>query len=352
MKIMLVGNWEWSQYEEAFEKGLNEAGVKVIRFEINKHVNGLISRMERRLYFPGLNMLQINLKILRGVKNESPDLVLFWRPTCIFPWLIRKIVKLGVKTISYNNDDPFGWRKQKNAPWDHGLMWYWYLRTLNEYDFNFFYRRLNCSEALEHGAKHADIMLPYFMPWRERDIDASSYDCSNFETDVVFVGHYEEDGRVNAIKKIIQVGIRLKIWGATIWENKLTASEVVSIGGVCPANGEDYVRAICSSKVALCFLSKLNRDTYTRRCFEIPACKRVLLAERTADLKSMFIEDVEACFFSTHEEMIDKINWLLSHDEIRDGIAQAGYERVWKDGHDVFSRADEFLRNLSERGRL
>ena len=66
-----------------------------------------------------------------------------------------------------------------------------------------------------------------------------------------------------------------------------------------PVFGDDYAKALCGAKVCLAFLSKLNRDSYTRRCFEIPACGNVMLAERTADLCRMFKEDEEACFFSS-----------------------------------------------------
>ena len=93
----------------------------------------------------------------------------------------------------------------------------------------------------------------------------------------------------------------------------------------------------------MCFLSKLNRDTYTRRCFEIPACGKVMLAERTDDLVQFFKEDEEACFFSTTEELVRKAQWLIDNPDIRERIAQAGLRRVWADGHDAETRANMFL---------
>ena len=68
-----------------------------------------------------------------------------------------------------------------------------------------------------------------------------------------------------------------------------------------------------------------------------------MLAERTDDLIQFFKEDEEACFFSSPEELVSKAQWLISNPVIRERIAQSGLRRVWADGHDVESRASDFL---------
>jgi len=71
-----------------------------------------------------------------------------------------------------------------------------------------------------------------------------------------------------------------------------------------------------------------------------------MLAQRNADPQSMFKEDEEACFFSSNDELIEKVHWLLANPVIRQCIAAAGLRRVWSDGHDVNSRAKYFLQAL------
>ena len=92
------------------------------------------------------------------------------------------------------------------------------------------------------------------------------------------------------------------------------------------------------------FLSKLNRDTYTRRCFEIPATKTFLLSEYSADLASIYQEGEEAEFFRDRREFIAKIIKYLADDAGRRTIAEAGYRRVHCDGHDVNTRMAEVVR--------
>jgi glycosyltransferase involved in cell wall biosynthesis len=196
---------------------------------------------------------------------------------------------------------------------------------------------------------HAQIMLPYFMPWQNRPISLSSNDTQQFSTEVVFVGHYEPDGREQSIRALVDAGIRVKLWGGHYWSRKVLGDLYPKLAPIVPAEGDDYAKALCGAKICLCFLSKLNRDTYTRRCFEIPACGRVMLAQRTDDLLNMFKEDEEACFFSSNEELVAKAKWLLANPDIRERIAQAGLRRVWADGHDVNSRARQFLEVINQR---
>jgi spore maturation protein CgeB len=49
---------------------------------------------------------------------------------------------------------------------------------------------------------------------------------------------------------------------------------------------------------------------------------------------------------SSKEELVEKALWLVNHEDEIKRIAVAGKNRVWKDGHDVKSRAAEFLSML------
>lgn len=45
-----------------------------------------------------------------------------------------------------------------------------------------------------------------------------------------------------------------------------------------------------------------------------------------------FEEDREAVYFSTHEEMMDKIRFYLANEPIREKIAAAGHQRCLRSG--------------------
>jgi spore maturation protein CgeB len=112
--------------------------------------------------------------------------------------------------------------------------------------------------------------------------------------------------------------------------------------------GENYNKALCGAKVALCFLSKLNQDTYTRRCFEIPATKTMLLSEHSDDLATLYREGVEAEFFRSGDELIAKLHRYVADEALRRSVAEAGYRRVVADGHDVISRMRQVINWVNE----
>mgnify|MGYP006117786669 CR=1 FL=1 len=48
-------------------------------------------------------------------------------------------------------------------------------------------------------------------------------------------------------------------------------------------------------------------------------------------------------YFSDKFELLEKVQWLLKHPEEIDTIAKAGYEKSYKNGDDIKSRARYFL---------
>jgi len=351
MRILIVGQWRWLQYEEAFARGLRDNGVEVTELRLAPYFSGPLGRLQYALPVAGPGAIRAGRAILAAARSARPDFVLFWRPTHVLRRTLLALRRLGIATISYNNDDPFSPGLADQRRWHRRALWRLYRKALPLFDFNFFYRRVNCEEAKANGARHADVLLPYFLPWQERPIALSEADKARFDADVVFVGHFENDGRDRDLLALSAEGLSTRVWGDETWaESALTGSGAVA-GPITTVVGEDYAKALCGGRICLCYMSKLNRDGYTRRCFEIPATGRVMLAERTAELGALFEEGAEACFFSSREELVRKARWLIDNPDERRRIAEGGRRRVWADGHDVSSRARRFIAQLGDRTR-
>ena len=82
-------------------------------------------------------------------------------------------------------------------------------------------------------------------------------------------------------------------------------------------NEEEYVKALCSGKIGLGILSKWNRNLTTSRVFDIPACGIFLLVSRNPSMQNLYREGVEAEFFSSTEELVQKARFYLEHEEKR-----------------------------------
>ena len=108
--------------------------------------------------------------------------------------------------------------------------------------------------------------------------------------------------------------------------------------------GRDYRLALGGARIGLCLLRRANRDQHAMRSFEIPACGTFMLAERTDEHLAVFREDEEAAFFSSPQELLDKVRYYLAHEEIRRRIAIAGHARVTTGGHTYRDRLREIVR--------
>ena len=62
------------------------------------------------------------------------------------------------------------------------------------------------------------------------------------------------------------------------------------------------------------------------KTFEIPACGGFMLTKRTEDQLEFFPEDIGAVYFSTEEELIEKIRYYLKNEDKRNSIAAKGLE--------------------------
>lgn len=71
-----------------------------------------------------------------------------------------------------------------------------------------------------------------------------------------------------------------------------------------------------------------------------------MIAERNEDFVGLFEEGKEAEFFSSDDELIDKVRFYLKSSDLRKRIAAAGYERCIKSGYSNHERFRSMLQML------
>lgn len=349
MKVLVAGDWHSELHEEAVSSALDTLEHQVVRFQWHQYFEagsdaaGRIRHYWKRAqnkYLFGPLVRRLNTDLIALAEAERPDIVFVYRGTHVFADTLKAIKTLLPETIlvGYNNDDPFSPRQPR---W----LWRHFLESLKYLDLTLAYRHHNIQEFRAAGAKRVELLRSWFIPERNHPIDLSPMDKSRFGADVVFIGHYENDGRLALLETLAQRGWQVRLFGPGYeWDSIIADSN--SLRHLMPVElvwGDDYNRALCGAKLAICFLSKLNRDTYTRRCFEIPASGTVLVSEHTDDLAQLFEEGEEAAFFNSHDEAVEKIEFLLQNDEVRNRMAIAGHKKVVGAGHDVISRMRQLL---------
>lgn len=355
-RILIVGDYMWPWYQEVCATALENLGCEVLRFgwfddfwrwqegRSEPFYHSLWHRIQYRLH-TGPTVWQISRRLKRQAVAVQPDIIWFYNVQLIEPNVVKSLKKALPNAIfvQYANDNPF------SAAAKPGL-WRNYLSSIPLFDVHFSYRLNNIVDYQRCGAQSIHLLRSYFIPEEDYPV-AQDVIPARFKCDVVFAGHYEDDGRVEMLEAICHAGYRLNLFGGG-WDAalpKLNAdSPLHAKYPIRPVTKADYRYAIGGAKVALCFLSTLNHDTYTRRSFQIPAMEVAMLSQYTDDLAALYRPDTEAVFFRDKQELIAKLSQLLGDNAWRQSVAKAGYAKVYAAGHDVTSRMKAWLDDLRQ----
>lgn len=355
MKILVAGDWHSELHEEAVAHALESLGHTVQRFAWHGYFSvtgrsaaARLVRLWRRAqnkYLWGGQVNRLNHDLIKLTRRTQPDAIFIYRGTHLFPETLRGLREAapGVVLIGYNNDDPF-------APGHVLGMWRHFIAGLPELDLALAYRHANLEDFRRAGARRVELLRSWYIPERNHPAELSADERERFGCDVVFIGHYEPDMRLACLEAAVNAGLHLRLYGPPYeWEPVLEKHPVLS--RLLPVRlvwGDEYNLALCGAKVALVFLSKLNRDTYTRRSFEIPATGVLMLSEYTNDLASLFRPGREALYFKSVPEFIGQLKMVMDDDGKRSNIASAGLARVQADRHHVVARMEILMNRISE----
>ncbi|MBB1399445.1 glycosyltransferase [Pseudoalteromonas sp. SG44-8] len=349
MKILIAADWHGSEiYADVFKNKFEKLGHEVICFswkEYFKHyqypqryqtdgnvLKSIYFRFQNKYIF-GPVIRRLNADFLRAVNKNKPDILFIYRGTHILPKTLKEIKKNNIVTIfGYNNDDPFSPKYPK-------YFWRHFMGGIKLYDHLFCYRKHNVDEFISAGCKSVSLLRAYYTHERNKIVSTSS---SQYSCDIIFIGHFEDDGRDQYLLELLMTDFEVKIYG-TGWEKSKLYKKLLLLNGPIEPLYADYNLALNSAKIALVFLSKLNRDTYTRRCFEIPAAGTLMLSEYTQDLDSIFQKGVDADYFNSCAELLEKVSFYLNNPDILQKVTDSGHARLLRDGHEAEDRVKEIL---------
>lgn len=335
-RIMIAGNWSVPYYEPSLAAGFERLGWEVQPFRVTEHLgSNVASRIEKKLLF-GPQILRLNRELKSAVRLHRPAILLLFKPIYFLPSTIEEIKTAGdTVLITFNNDNPY-------EDGERVTLWRHYHRLIQFCDVNCFARPSDLEFARAERVPNPNWIKFWYIDGLHRPLQRIP---EEFCSDVVFAGHYEPDGRAQAIEHLLQAGVNLRIFGSEWKRAKQYRS--VSLQQIRILHGEEYVQALAGAKIGLVFLSHRNRDQYTIRCFEIPACGTMMIAPRTPVLQSLYEEDREAVFFESREELLDKVRFYLAHDESRSRIALAGHSRCMLGKNSNHDRAAEMIEMIT-----
>lgn len=327
-------------------KAFGQAGFETHIFSISEHLRlapGLLGKIERRAHV-GKGVIKLRQELIEVADRIRPDWIHFRNPLMFDKATILAIKDRCSLMTSYCNDDPF-------SPYRVKWHWHLYLTTIPLFDAHFIYRERNVKDLIDHGARHVMHTAPVYVPWRHFPPTWNDGEYQQFRSDAAFVGHWENDNRLEAIDSLIRAGFHVVLKGG-MWDKPCKGRPAEKLTPIMHAFGEDYNKIYASATAGLCFFSKINRDELTERTFEIPAVGGLLVCERTNEVQGIFKDREEAFFFSDTEELVDIVRLVSRDGNLRGSVAHAGRARLLQGRHTVTDRVEEMLEFLVHNGLL
>lgn len=290
-------------------------------------------RVFNKLRFP-IDSMNVNSQVVAKVKEKKYEVVWIEKGNMMKPWVLKKIKDLSPTTtlISCSEDDMYV---------RHGYS-EWYKLGLKHYDQVFTTKAYNVAELKEFNAKKVTLFLDSYSEFLHHHYELKAAEQVLYGCDVSAIGAFEPE-RAESVLFLAEKGIKVHVWGG-LWQHWVGKHPNLIVHNQF-LFGEEYGKAICATKLNLNFLRKINRDEVTSRSVEIPACGGFMITERTKRHAEFFTEGKEAEFFSTNQELYEKVLFYLANDSRRFQIARAGYERCLNSGYSMRAQLEFILKH-------
>jgi spore maturation protein CgeB len=334
MKVLLYGDGPSQPAGTGswcYAETLKDLGHEVTQFDeaarLHRYQRTVPGRIYGRLFGSAWEPLRRwhAATLLQCARRVKPDICIILKGVNLAASDIRALKAGGAWVVNVNHDDFFSF---------HRTNWSRTQRTaLPFYDYLFTTREVNVAELRPFNPR-VEFFPFAFYPRIHRPIPIPSEERDMWEVDVVFVGNWEAERSKQLEELARRVPVRYAVWGSG-WERLGSSSPLIPFVRGRQVTLDEMAKAIGGARVALGFLRRANRDDYTQRTFEIPACNGVLLGERTARHQSFYKEGVEAEFFDGESvnELVLKVRKLLSDDASREAMRVAGRATLMQQGH-------------------
>lgn len=227
---------------------------------------------------------------------------------------LEDIGRLGIARLNYLTDDP----------WNPAHRTSWFFHALPLYDHVFSPRISNIEDLRELRCKQVSYLRFAYDPQIHfPEPPSNDKQINQYYSDVMFAGN-ADNNRVPYIGALIRAGFMIALYGS-YW-NRFAITSPYAKGH---ADMYTVRKAIGGTKVALCLVRRANRDGHVMRTFEVPAIGACMLTEDTEEHRKIFGDEGDAVlYFRDITEMIQKLQWLMEHDDEINRLGKAAHNLI------------------------
>jgi spore maturation protein CgeB len=358
VRILFLGEISYGQTSLMRMRALERLGNEVVgvnTIEQWKQASWLTRQWQRR-FQQGSVVDHINDEVFAVAKEFRPEMVWAEKQEFLRGETIEAIRAGGAKLIHFTPDPYFSLSWKRTRLMDAAMARFDVLLYCKSYE----------RQSYEALGKPLVYMPLGFCDKTHRPLRSTD---GQWICDVGFLGGWEPR-RERFLAAVAGAGVNLKVWGG-YWDflrdgrwtfrrqvilRQLAGGERFRVhrdatlaatfqGG--EVYGDDYARALSGAGIGLGLLRKVCPDQHTTRTFEIPACGSFLLADRTDEHQDFFVEGKEAEFFSSVDELVEKVRFYTTNESARGRIAAAGYARCRTGRYAYVDRLKDTLAQIS-----
>lgn len=320
-----------------------------------RRLGHIVSTVDPDVYFPSgrsfplkvarkclvpLFTKEMNAEIVHVAKMFQPELLVVFKGTNVLPQTLKTLKDSGVYLTLFYPDVSF---------LCHGPH---IPRCMPLYDWIFTTKSFGVTDLRKSlGISNTECLLHGFDSDIHRPFPVGRESLALFESDASFIGTWSPKKELFLAEVARRLpSVRLRVWGY-LWEKATQGVLQPTIQGM-EIHGDVYPLAIQCSKINIALLSEArlgasSGDQVTSRTFNIPASGGFMLHERTDEFLECFREGKEAACFGSPDELVQKIEYYLDHEEERERIRLAGYRHCIAE-HSLDRRAQRIINHYNE----
>ena len=257
----------------------------------------------------------LNKRLQKKIWQLQPDYFYTELNPIVSQKTLRFMRSKNIKRIEWFGIFPFGFKKS-SVP----------IQTISHYDIiispkNF----LNHFEKKHRPRNYLEVHAAY-----NPKVFKKTSETNGYLWDVVFVGGVSKlhSNRWDILEILANRYEKFGFYGIGMKDVPERYSFIKKYMG--DVWSHSYAKILNQSKIAI----NLMLDSFhelpsgvNQRTFEIPACGTFQLSEHTDNLKKFFVLEEDVVTFKNTDEMIEKIDYYLKNDKVRERIALNGHKK-------------------------
>jgi spore maturation protein CgeB len=302
-----------------FIRGIQEAGfsedeVKIIYSSPAQQFSPSMGSLAGKIFYRladkrSLEWWGFQRELVRIILQERPQWILVTGILPLSKKVFNAINDIGGLVANYLTDDPWNKIHRRRL----------FIKNLLFYNHVFSTKKALAVRLSDYGVRSTSWLPFAYDPYIHHECSSDA----NLGADVVFIGTGAHE-RLKWLRKVGNIsGISRKIFGNS-WKGLQISGWDVGAS----LEGEDYCKAISSSKVTIGLLREANGDMSTDRSYEIGAIGGCGIYQDTSEHRDLLRDYPEVGFFKTPDELEANIKLILADKELQRELREKGLRGI------------------------